>query len=102
MVVQHGLGIHDIIGNKRDQILQLASHYGAYNVRIFGSVARGEAQPDSDVDFLVQFRPESTIWDMVGLWQALGELLHREVDLSTDDTLKPAIKLHALKDATKL
>src|SRR5690349_13544711 len=102
MPVQIGLGIEDIIGDKRDEIIQLASQFGAYNIRVFGSVARGEARPDSDVDFLVQFRPGTSIWEAVGLWQALGELLNREVDLSTDDTIKPAIKPYALKDATPL
>jgi predicted nucleotidyltransferase len=102
MAIQHGLGIDDIIGDKRDQILALAARFGAYNVRVFGSVARGEARPDSDVDFLVEFQPKATIWDVVGLWQELGELLEREVDLSTDKTLLDDVRPYALKDAVQL
>ncbi len=69
-----GLGIDDIIGDKREAILKLAQQYGASNVRVFGSVARGEARPGSDVDFLVEFRDGASIFDAVGLWQDLTEL----------------------------
>src|SRR5258707_11530350 len=79
-----GLGIDEIIGDKRETILRLAAQYGASNVRVFGSVARGEARPDSDVDFLMKFRDDSNIFDLVGLWQDLTELLGREVDLIAD------------------
>jgi len=97
-----GMGIEDIIGDKRDDVLRLAEKYGAYNVRVFGSVARGEATSDSDVDLLVDFRAGSSIFDMVGLWQDLTELLEREVDLSTEKNLKRWIKTGALKDAKKI
>lgn len=99
---KQGLGIEDVIGQKRDAVLRLASEHGAYNVRVFGSVARGEARPDSDVDFLVDFREGVTIFDMIGLWQDLTELLGREVDLSTEKGLKKWVKPHALKDAVSL
>ena len=52
---------------RRDEILALAARYGAHNVRVFGSVARGEATPDSDVDLLVDFRDGATLWGAVGL-----------------------------------
>jgi predicted nucleotidyltransferase len=65
----------------RDEINQLAAHYGASNVRAFGSVARGEAGPDSDVDLLVSFPDNRTIFDLVGLWLDLKDLLGREVSL---------------------
>jgi uncharacterized protein len=81
---QPGLGIQEIIGDKRDAILDLASRYGASNVRVFGSVARGEADPDSDVDLLMQFPERTSIFDIVGLWQDLSHLLQREVDLLPD------------------
>ncbi|MBZ0316213.1 MAG: nucleotidyltransferase family protein [Anaerolineae bacterium] len=96
------MGIQEIIGNKRQTILELARKHGAFNVRVFGSVARGEATEDSDVDFLVQFREGTRIWDVIGLQQDLAELLQREVNLSTDETLKEFIRPHALKDAVPL
>lgn len=77
------IGVNDLIGDKRDAILKLAEQYGAYNVRIFGSAARGEARPDSDVDFLVEFREGASIFDAVGLWQDLTTLMGCEVDLVT-------------------
>lgn len=100
--LKQGLGIEDVIGSKREAVLQLANQHGAYNVRVFGSVARGEAHPDSDVDFLVDFHEGVTIFDMIGLWQDLTELLGREVDLSTEKGLKKWVKPHALKDTVSL
>lgn len=97
-----GLGIAEIIGDKREAILQLAAKYGASQVRVFGSVARGEARPDSDIDFLVSFPPDRSIFDLVGLWLDLKELLGREVDLSTDTSLKEYVRPHAMKDAVSL
>jgi len=100
--VAKGLGIDDIIGDKREAILDLAARYGASHVRVFGSVARGEARPDSDVDFLVSFPLDRSIFDLVGLWLDLTDLLGREVDLSTDTSLKPYVRPHALRDAIPL
>lgn len=58
---------------------------GAYDVRVFGSVARNTAAPESDVDLLVRFREGTTLWDAVGLWQELQEPLGCEVSLVGDD-----------------
>jgi len=99
---KHGLGIAEIIGDKRDQIRELARKYGADQVRVFGSVARGEARPDSDVDLLVRFPSDRSIFDLVGLWLDLTDLLGREVDLSTDESLKDYVRPQALKDAVPL
>lgn len=96
------LGIDEIIGEKREDVLELMNKRGAYNVRVFGSVARGEARPDSDVDFLVQFREGTSIFDVAGLWGDLQELLGRGVNVSTDRTLKEFIKPHVLKDSVPL
>jgi predicted nucleotidyltransferase len=97
-----GLGVQDIIGDKRDQILRLAARYGAGNVRVFGSVARGEARPDSDVDLLVDFRDGSTIWDAVGLWQDLQTLLNRKVSLVGEDDPETRFMRRVLQDAVPL
>lgn len=76
-----GLGIDDIIGDKREAAL--AAKHGAFNVRVFGSVARGEARPDSDVDFVIEFPDGTSIFDLAGLWDEPQTLLGREVDLVT-------------------
>ena len=102
MVTKSGLGIDDLLKGKRDAILRLASARKAYNVRVFGSVARGEATETSDVDFLVTFEPNYTLWDHIGLIQDLVELLGREVDVSTEDTLKSRIKGQILQEARPL
>jgi hypothetical protein len=70
---------------RRDEILALAADYGVTNVRVFGSIARGEAGPDSDVDLLVQAGDGMSMFDLVGLWLDLKVLLGREVSLITDD-----------------
>jgi len=66
---------------RRGQILEVARHRRAYRVRVFGSVARGEARPDSDVDFLVDFDDEASLLDQVGLTRDLEELLGTRVDV---------------------
>ncbi len=97
-----GLGIDDILGDHRQAVLELAARHGASNVRVFGSVARGEARPDSDVDILVDFPPDRSIFDLVGLWLDLQELLGREVDLSTERSLKDHIRPSVLREAVPL
>lgn len=68
----------------RADIIKLAQQRGAFNVRVFGSLAQGEATEQSDVDFLVTFREGSNIFDQVGLWQDLQDLLGCSVDLLAD------------------
>ena len=82
------MGIADIIGNKRDQILNAAARYGASNVRVFGSVARGEARPDSDVDILVVFPPDYKLRQHLGLTVDLEAILGRDVDVSVEQNLR--------------
>lgn len=99
---QKGLGIAEILGEQREAILALTAKYGAFNVRVFGSVARGEAAPDSDVDFIMQFKPGTSIFDLVGLWLDLKEMLGREVDLIADHPSGGRIMRIALKEAVPL
>ncbi len=87
---------------RREEILRLAERHGAFNVRVFGSVARGEAGPQSDVDLLVDFRPETTLWDAVALWRELRELLGCEVNVIAEDTPTDRFMQSALKDAVPL
>jgi predicted nucleotidyltransferase len=97
-----GLGIDDLLKDKRDAILELAARYGASNVRVFGSVARGEARPDSDVDFLVDFKPDYRLWDHIGLQQDLEDLLGRKVDVAIARNLREEFRPYILRDAVNL
>jgi predicted nucleotidyltransferase len=84
---------------KRQQILALAEKYGARNVRIFGSVARGEARPDSAVDFLVEMEPGRSLFDLGGLLYELQSLLGVEVDVVTEQGLHHRIRERVLREA---
>jgi hypothetical protein len=86
----------------RDAILKIAREYGATNVRIFGSVARGEAGTESDVDFLVDLEPGRSLLDLGGLLMDLQELLGCRVDVATAAGLRPAIRVTVLKEAVPL
>lgn len=95
--------IYDLLLEKRDEILRLAAEHGASNVRIFGSVARGEAREDSDVDFLVEWNySRLSPWGGVGLNLALEKLLGRPVDVVGEDELHQRIKKQVLKEAVLL
>jgi predicted nucleotidyltransferase len=87
---------------KREGILQAAQKYGARNVRVFGSVARGEAAAGSEVDFLVDLESGRTLMDLGGFLSALEELLDMEVDVATERMLKPNVREQVLRDATPL
>ena len=86
----------------RDEILDIAARHGAHNVRVFGSFARGNARPDSDIDLLVDLEPGRTLLDHVGLWQDLEELLGRRVDVVVDGGLSPHLEKRILAEATPL
>jgi len=72
---------------------------GARNIRLFGSAARGEDRPDSDLDLLVEMDPGRSLLDLIALGQDLEELLDRKVDVLTDIGVHPAIRPHILADA---
>jgi len=79
-----GLGIKQLLLPKKSQILEIAEKHGAFNIRVFGSVARGEATPESDVDLLIDYDPiRRSAWFPAGLIQDLQTLLNREVDVAT-------------------
>lgn len=86
------MSVDELLAAKRGEILQLAARRGARQVRVFGSVARGEAGPDSDIDLLVNVEPGRSLLDVVGLWQDLEALLGRRVDLLTDGGLSPYLR----------
>lgn len=86
----------------RDEILRLAAYYGATDVRVFGSVARGEAQADSDVDFLVRLEPVRSIFDQAALVAELEALLGRPVDVVPDDAIYWLLRRRVLSEAQPL
>jgi uncharacterized protein len=94
------LGIPDLLTPLRSQILAIAEQHGAYNVRVFGSVARGEARADSDVDFLVDFLPQRNLLDRIALIQDLEELLGRKIDVAKlanlSDDMKESVNQQAV------
>lgn len=85
----------------RHDILALAEKYGAYNIRVFGSVARGEANSNSDIDLLADFR-EHSLLDRIALMRELSDLLQIKVEVIQEKALKSHIKPQALKDAITL
>ncbi len=96
------MSINEVISSKREEILSIAKKHGAYNIRIFGSVARGESKPNSDVDFLVEMEPERSLIDHVALWQDLEELLNCKVDLVSEKALHWYIRDRVISEAKPL
>ncbi|MDS4010165.1 MAG: nucleotidyltransferase family protein [Defluviicoccus sp.] len=87
---------------KRDELLRIAAKYGASDVRVFGSVARGEADEESDIDLLVCFEPGRSLLDHAGLWLDLEALLDCRVDVVSEGGLKPRLKDRVLGEAVPL
>ena len=94
--------VDELLKDKREEILKLAAKHGARNVRVFGSLARGEADEQSDVDFLVDMEPGRSLLDMGGLLMDLREFLGRDVDVVTERTLKPRVRTRVLREAVAL
>ena len=92
----------DILYQKTDEILRLATEYGACNVRFFGSVARSEMDENSDIDLLVDLEPGRNLLDLGGLLMALQELLPYPVDVTTPGLLKARIRERVLAEAIPL
>ena len=96
------MNVDELLREKREEILRIAAQRGAYNVRVFGSAARGEAGPDSDVDFLVDLEPGRSLFDLGGLLMDLQDLLGREVDVVTEPALHWYIRDQVLAEAEPL
>jgi predicted nucleotidyltransferase len=91
-----------LIQTRRQEILQIARRNGAVNVRVFGSVARGDDLPGSDIDFLVNLEPGRSLMDLARLLRELNMLLDRPVDVVTEAGLRPRIKTQVLQEARPL
>ena len=96
------MGANDLLKEKREDILRLAATYGASNVRIFGSVARGQAGPESDIDFLIDMEPGRTLFDLGGFLYELRELLGIPVDVVPEKGLREHVKSNVIREAVPL
>jgi len=86
----------------RAQILRVAAVHGARNVRVFGSVARGDSGAESDIDLLVEFEPGRSLLDHAALQIELEALLGRRVDVASERGLRPRIRERVLREARPL
>jgi predicted nucleotidyltransferase len=96
------MSLNELLQSNREEILRIAARYGAYNVRIFGSVARGEADEQSDIDLLVNMEPGRSLFDLGGLLADLEDLLRCNVDVVTEDGLRNRIRDRVLNEAIAL
>ncbi len=96
------MGINDMLSQHREAILALADKYGASNVRVFGSVARGTADDNSDIDFLVDLSPGRSLFDLGGLLSDLQSLLEHNVDVVTTKGLRDRIRQRIIAEAVSL
>ncbi|TAK86074.1 MAG: hypothetical protein EPO20_08405 [Betaproteobacteria bacterium] len=87
---------------KADLIRTLAKAHGACSLELFGSAARGEDRPESDVDFIVELEPGRTLLDLIGLANDLEAVLGRKVDTATRAGLKPKVLAAAERDAIRI
>lgn len=96
------MSLEQRVRSKRDEILRLATKYGARNVRVFGSLARGEADEASDLDLLVELDPGRSLLDLGGLQFELETLLGCRVDVVTERGLKLRIRNRVLREAVPI
>jgi len=96
------MDVQTLLEQKREQVLETAARYGAYDVRVFGSRARSEASDASDIDILVNMEPGRSLMDLGGLLYDLQELLGIEVDVVTEKGLRARIREQVLREAVPL
>lgn len=97
-----GPPLEQVLHDKRADIERIAARYGVVRVRVFGSVARGEATVQSDVDLLVETGPVTSPWFLAGLMLDLEALIGRGVEIVTEQALRPELRETALRDAHPL
>ena len=96
------MSIEQMVHDKRTDIEQIAARHGVVRMRVFGSVARGEATAQSDIDFLVETGPITSAWFPAGLMLDLEALLGRRVEIVTEQALRPELRETVLRDARPL
>lgn len=94
--------LSELLQEKREEILRLCARYEAQNIRIFGSVARGEADEQSDLDFLVEMEPGRSLFDLGGLQYDMEQLLGCSVDVVTDQGLRERMRNRVQREAIPL
>ena len=94
--------IEEVLRERRDEIHRIAAKHGVTTLRVFGSVARGEARPDSDIDLLIETGPVTSSWFPAGLIIDLEQLLGRRVEVVTERALNPALREAVLREAKPL
>jgi uncharacterized protein len=94
--------LDQLLREKRDDIKRIAARHGAYNIRVFGSVARGEAGPESDIDILIDVGPTTSSWFPAGLILDLEDLLGRRVEVITEKALNAELRDYVLREAIPL
>ncbi len=99
---EQNMAIERLLREKRDEIRRIAAKHGARNVRVFGSVARGEASRESDIDILVDAGPDTSSWFPAGLILDLEEILGCKVEVVTEKGLNPHLKERVLQEAVPL
>ena len=92
----------EALRERREKIVSMAVRHGARNVRVFGSVARGEANSNSDVDFLFELDPGRSLFDLGGLIADVEELLGCKVDVISERGLRPRFRERVLNEAVPL
>jgi predicted nucleotidyltransferase len=100
--MNNNMSLNQLLKLKRDEILQVAARYGAHNVRVFGSVARREADQHSDIDLLVEMESGRSLFDLGGLQYELEQLLGCRVDVVTQRGLKSRMREQVLREAVAL
>jgi predicted nucleotidyltransferase len=93
------MGMEKLVLPQRELIRQIAERHGARNVRVFGSIARGDARPESDIDLLIEAGPSTTPWFPGGLVADLEEALGRRVDVVIERGLSPELRMRILEEA---
>lgn len=94
--------ISSLVRDKRPEILEIASRCGARKLRVFGSVARGDARLGSDLDVLIDLDDGRSLLDMIALKQDLEDVLGHRVDVVTEASLSPYIRDDVLREAVEL
>lgn len=96
------MNIEELVKDKREEIIRIAEMHGAYHIQIFGSVAKGNADINSDIDFLVDMEPERSLFDLGGLQMDLQRILDCKVDVITKNGLRSRIRDQVLNEAVSI
>lgn len=86
----------------KDELATVAARRGASNLRVFGSIARGDAHAASDVDLLVDLEPGRSLVDLGGLLMDLSDVIGVDVDVVTEESMKPRMRERVLAEAVPL